>query len=144
MGKPLRSDLGTYLIAPNYCITATQRKNKYELRSPPVHSFCPTRSAGTSYVDEWERNLRGNKTGWPAKSQGWQCKSLCQGASRLAAKLSKPLTLQYKKEHGAIFKLSSPLLHTPYLDDLFATFQSPSHHLKRSGNTLLVIPAALL
>jgi len=97
-----------------------------------------------SYMDEWERNLRGNKAGWPAKSQGWQCKSLCQGASCLAAKLSKPLTLQYKKEHGAIFKLSSPLLHTPYLDDLFATFQSPSHHLKRSKNTLLVTPAALL
>lgn len=47
MGEPLRSDLGTYLIAPNDCITATRRKNKYELRSPPVHSFCPTRSAGT-------------------------------------------------------------------------------------------------
>jgi hypothetical protein len=95
MGRLLRSDLGTYLIAPNDCITSTQRKNKYELRSPPVHSFCPTRSAGTSYVDEWERNLRGNKTGWPAKSQGWQCKSLCQGASRLAAKLSTAnLTVQ--------------------------------------------------
>jgi hypothetical protein len=116
----------------SYCAELLQLLNE-RISTKSIHFA--QQDQRVQYVDKWEQSQR--KYHWPAKSPGWQCKSLCQE--------HRVWLRNYRNRYKNTVPSSTslPLLHTSYLDDLFATSQSPSQAIREYSSTHSVTYSSL-